>query len=246
MIGEIMGKKESEDENQLSIAATAKILELENSYLGVMQFERYTEPLRAGGYSYSDSRNILRAPIVLMLVHASRDMPGSIANSEEDEDGELVETAIGTMWYEENTPRSEYGARCKVEIDSRFKSLSKMGVTPEDIRDFWNLAYFDRHHVRLNSLVKFKVAILEAERQLAEQGGNLPLSPEEMAKGSVLTCSAVGSKVLLGPKDELPAEAMSRATSLVASYMSQVDRAEFLQAALSMTLNGLARGLLKA
>jgi hypothetical protein len=246
MIGEIMAKKKSTSEDELKNAAIAEMVEIENSSLGVMQFQRYTEPLMAGGYSYSEARDIVYTPIVAMLIYASHDIPSSVALSSDGVDGGFVETAIGTMWYEDSAPRSEYGAKCKKEIDSRFKSLSKMGVTPEDVRDFWDLAYFDRHHVHLNSLVQLKVAVLEAERQLAEHGSDLPLAPEDMAKGSVLTSSAVGSEVLLGPKDELPAEVMSRAASLIAEYISRVDKIEFLERALSMTMNGLARTLLKA
>ncbi len=241
-----MGKNNSDDDEQLLNMDLADLLEIEDSSLGNMEFERYTKPLMAGGYSYSDARDIVYAPVMKMLIQASHDIPKSFGTKAGGGGGLPADAEIGTMWYEGTTPVSEFGAKCKKEIDARLKSLTKIGLTPEDIRDFWDMAYFDRHAVHLSSLVKFKVAILEAERQLAEQGGNLKLLPKELAKGSVLTFSPVGSSVLLGPRDELPAEAVSKASKVVSDYIAKVDKAEFLETTLAMTMNGVARELLKA
>jgi hypothetical protein len=221
--------------------------DLENSLIGQTQFQLYIKPLVAGGYSYEEARDFIRVPLTLVLLEASRDIPTSITTLEQAADvEELMESVIGTLWFDGGKPKSEYGIRCIEEIDSRFKDLSKAGVTPEDVREFWNLNYMDRHQVHLMSLVTAKLAHLEAERQLAQSGVPTDLTPELMTEAATITYAPVGSKVLFGDRDALPAEASIRAPRLVAEFVANLDdKFEMLETVTSISLNGLARVLLK-
>jgi len=242
--GNVITKKKLPADVQAQVLAI--MADLENSLIGQAQFELYTKPLVAGGYSYDEARNLIRVPLTRVLLEASRDMPTSVTTLEEADDvEELMESVIGNIWFDGGELKSEYGKRCIAEIESRFKDLSKAGVTPEDVRDFWNLNYMDRHQVHLMSLVKAKVAFLEAQQQLSQSGPIANLTPELMAEAATVTYGPVGSKVLFGDRDPMPAEASIRAPKLVAEFVSQADKIEFLEVVTKLSMNGLARVLLK-
>jgi hypothetical protein len=221
--------------------------DLENSLIGQTQFQIYIKPLVAGGYSYDEARDYIRVPLTLVLLEASRDIPTSITTLDQAAAvEELMESVIGTLWFDGGKPKSEYGTRCIEEIDSRFKDLSKAGLTPEDVRDFWNLNYMDRHQVHLMSLVNAKLAFREAEQQLARSGPTADLTPELMAEASTITYAPVGSQVLFGERDALPAEASIRAPHLIAEFVANTaDKFEMLEVVANISMNGLARVLLK-
>jgi hypothetical protein len=221
--------------------------DLENSLIGQAQFQLYTKALMDGGYSYEEAREFIQVPLSVVLLEATEDVPMSITTLEEARDAEeLMESVIGTLWFDSGRPTSEYGKRCLEQIDSRFKDLSKIGLTPEDVRDFWNLNYMDRHQVHLMSLVTAKIALLEARQQLAQVGPVADLTPERMTEAATLTFAPVGSKVLFGERDPLPAEASIRAPQLIADFVSNAnDKFEMLEAVTSISMNGMARVLLK-
>jgi hypothetical protein len=238
--------KKKEPENLLKSMISKTMEDPENSIIGQAQFQMYIEPLIAGGYTYAEAKEFIRKPLTIVLQQASKEIPQSIISGPvDDSEHEFMDSIIGTIWFEDGKPKTDYGSSCIKQINSRLKDLSKAGVKPEDIRNFWNLNYMDRHGVYLMSLVKAQVAFLEAQKQFAQSGPLADLTPEIMTEGATLTYAPVGSKVLFGNRDALPAEASIRAPHLIAEFISQADNFEFLEAVTTISMNGLARVLLK-
>jgi hypothetical protein len=216
----------------------------QTSPIGHMQYSRYMPPLLEAGYSEDEARKILLVPVTASVIRASSDIPDSLIVESIGNTDELAELDIGTKWFEGKAAQSIFGQRCIENIESKFKNLSKIGVTPEDIKKFWDLPYFEREDVYISTVVNAKVAFLDAERQLSETGQVNGISPQMLVESSMIFATPIDSKVLLGKRDNLPVEALSRANILVHAYIEQAEPSEFMETAMKLSMNGLARVLL--
>jgi len=243
-VGTIIGGKMKNSDDSDSLVYRQAFAAAQSSPIGDLQYGRYMPSLIEAGYSQEEARKILLVPVTSSVIRASTDIPESLIVELSDKSEEVAELDIGTMWFEGRSPKSEFGKKSIENIESRLKDLSKIGVTPEDIRKFWDLPYFERHDVYISSVVNGKIALLDAERQLSEVGQETGLTPQVLVESSIIFATPIGSKVLSGKRDNLPSEAMYRANLLVQAYIEQAESSEFMETAMKLSMNGLARILL--
>jgi hypothetical protein len=217
-------KKQSEE-------ARALLSEIDESPPAQELFRLHMPRLLEVGYGPEQSLVILRAPV--------RRMVFELAGLQDV--GE--ETDIGSKWFDEQPAETVLGAKYIDGINLRFKSLTKIGVTAEDVKSTWDRSAFARYDMYFRALTSFHRGRMRAQEHVAKLG-SAKFSLDQIADSTALRISLPGEKVLLGGTDDLPLEAYERALSALFAIKEKIGDDQFSDLALEHSMTGLARQFL--
>jgi hypothetical protein len=159
---------------------------------------------------------------------------------------EPEEEGLGSKWLADEAPETKFGATCLRLIDSRYKSLVRIGATAADIVDFWNLSFSERTGLYLTTVV----SRIKAERKVSglysevEADENLH-SQETMLRAMAITADPIGKKVSFDETDPLPLEVLVRAMSLLQDFRDRHENELANAVTIALSVNSVARYLLR-
>jgi len=159
---------------------------------------------------------------------------------------EPEEEGLGSKWLSDEEAETKFGASCLKIIDSRHKSLMRIGATTSDIVDFWNLSFSERTGLYLTTVVGH----IKAERKVGRlyrevEGDENVHSKDTILRAMVATADPIGKKVSFDNDDPLPLEVLIRAMGLVQDFRARHGNQLASAVIIGLSFNSVARYLLR-
>jgi hypothetical protein len=159
---------------------------------------------------------------------------------------EPEEEGLGGKWLADEAPETKFGAKCLRLIDSRYKSLVRIGATTDDIVDFWNLSFSERTGLFLTTVVGHMKAERKVGRLYSEVEADEDVhSQDTMLKAMAITADPIGKKVSFDESDPLPLEVLVRAMSLLQDFRDRHENELANAVTIALSVNSVARYLLR-
>lgn len=202
--------------------------------VGRRMLAEYLEPLTSVGVEVEAATRLI-GPIVATILYEF-----GVYYTLEDE-----EIDLGSKWLGNTTPTTNRGKFLISQIDIRSKILRGLGITEQQIAEYWNQTFFERESVYAMSIVN---AIRSVEL-LRQQNNELPQDELEhlvaaKAFALVLRVARDSEEVSLDEGAPLPPEALGRAVELLADWRVRVGSSRYLEFSMTRGATSLARQLL--
>lgn len=198
-----------------------------NTELGQSLIAKYSESLIKVGFNPHSASNLLNPVVTPILLEF-------FTYFSEDEEREL-----GTKWFSGSPAQSEQGRLILQSIDSRYRDLTKVGVKPEDVQQFWDLGFLTRH----DFFLQFYCLSISLETENTAAAFTDPSLKARLDR-SLLRFERVSGPVSLEEDGALPLELAFRTMFLLgdADLMSSMRSQALLGESLNSQVKAALRG----